>query len=148
LQDDTQRQDPAAAPPTAAPQPQPAPLGPAAAPPPPFASAPASTVSPRGLEGLRIDPGTETRSFGALPFAPDRDEPLPFHTDLDTALGYGYEHQEPMYLPLALSVGAGFKFGCGFMLAVGVSLFGLFLAASVIFFVAALAGVPVPGTSP
>jgi len=45
-------------------------------------------------------------------------------------------------------VGSGFKFGCGFMLAVGVSLFGLFLAASVIFFVAALAGVPVPGTSP
>jgi hypothetical protein len=53
-----------------------------------------------------------------------------------------------MYLPLALSVGAGFKFGCGFMLAVGVSLFGLFLAASVIFFVAALAGVPLPGATP
>ena len=37
---------------------------------------------------------------------------------------YGYEHQEPMYLPLALSVGAGFKFGCGFMLAVGVACSG------------------------
>jgi len=75
---------------------------------------------------------------------------LPFHTDLDSPLPFGYdsEHHEPMYLPLALSVGAGFKFGCGFMLAVGVSLFGLFLAGSVIFFVAALAGVPVPGTTP
>lgn len=75
-------------------------------------------------------------------------EPLPFNTDLDTSLQYGYEHQEPMYLPLALSVGAGFKFGCGFMLAVGISVFGLFLAASVVFFVAALAGVPMPGTVP
>jgi hypothetical protein len=53
-----------------------------------------------------------------------------------------------MYLPLALSVGAGFKFGCGLMLAFAVSAFGLFLAASVIFFVAALAGLPVPGTAP
>ena len=50
--------------------------------------------------------------------------------------------------PVNFSVGDGFKFGCGFMLAVGISLFGLFLAASVIFFVAALAGVPVPGATP
>jgi hypothetical protein len=130
------------------PQPQPAPITQAATS--PFApSAGTSTVTPRGLEHLRADPTPDDRSFGALPFTPGRhDEPLPFHTDLDTALSYGYEHQEPMYLPLALSVGAGFKFGCGFMLAVGVSLFGLFLAASVIFFVAALAGVPVPGATP
>ena len=50
-----------------------------------------------------------------------------------------------MYLPLALSVGAGFKFGCGFMLAFGVALFGLFLLLSVLFFVAALVGLPMPG---
>ena len=78
----------------------------------------------------------------------EHDDPNPFHSALDPSLSYGYEHQEPMYLPLALSVGAGFKFGCGFMLAVGISLFGLFLAASVIFFVAALAGVPLPGATP
>jgi hypothetical protein len=105
-------------------------------------------VAPRGLEGLRTDQGVEPRGFGALGLGAEPREPLPFHTDLDSSLAYGYEHQEPMYLPLALSVGAGFKFGCGFMLAVGVSLFGLFLAASVIFFVAALAGVPVPGATP
>jgi hypothetical protein len=113
-------------------------------------------VTPRGLDDLRSDPGVEPRGFGTLglsaePQQPYR-EPLPFHTDvhpdLDSPLSYGYEHQEPMYLPLALSVGAGFKFGCGFMLAVGVSLFGLFLAASVIFFLAALAGLPVPGATP
>ena len=125
------------------------------------------TAEPRGLEGLRAESGgVEPRGFGALGLAPDRTEslreairndalhtnplrePLPFHTDLDTSLPYGYDQQEPMYLPLALSVGAGFKFGCGFMLAVGVSLFGLFLAVSVIFFVAALAGLPVPGAAP
>jgi hypothetical protein len=139
--------------------------------PPPVSAAPApaaeSTVTPRGLEALRAESGgVEPRGFGTLGLAPDRTEslreairndalrtdplrePLPFHTDLDTSLPYGYDQQEPMYLPLALSVGAGFKFGCGFMLAVGVSLFGLFLAASVIFFVAALAGVPLPGATP
>jgi hypothetical protein len=105
-------------------------------------------VIPLSNEGQRTEPGSEPRGFGSLGLAPERSEPLPFHTDLDTSLPYGYEHPEPMYLPLALSVGAGFKFGCGFMLAVGVSLFGLFLAASVIFFVAALAGVPVPGAIP
>ena len=96
------------------------------------------------LEGLRAESGgVEPRGFGTLGLAPDRTEslreairndalrtdpsrePLPFHTDLDTSLPYGYDQQEPMYLPLALSVGAGFKFGCGFMLAVGISLFGL-----------------------
>ena len=162
MQDDTQRpespaapaqgvsQQPASAPPTASASPGPSPA------PAPAAGAPAT---PRGIESLRADPGVEPRGFGSLglgsglsSLAAEPREPLPFHTDLDTSHLYGYdqhEPQEPMYLPLALSVGAGFKFGCGFMLAVGVSLFGLFLAASVIFFIAALAGVPgLPGSVP
>ena len=49
-----------------------------------------------------------------------------------------------MYLPLALSVGAGFKFGCGFMLAMGMAAFALFLAFSVVFFIASLMGIPLP----
>jgi hypothetical protein len=117
---------------------------------------PESTVSPRGLEGLRAtDPNPQPRPFdplGSYGVGSAVREPLPFHTDLDAPLPFGYdhdpEHHEPMYLPLALSVGAGFKFGFGFMLAVAVSVFGLFLAASVIFFVAALAGLPVPGAMP
>ena len=174
MQDDTQRTDaatPGALPPTPAAPGQTVPATPPPTTPSPAPAAPApaaeSTVTPRGLEGLRADSGgVEPRGFGSLGLAPDRTEslreairndalrsdalrePLPFHTDLDTSLPYGYEQHEPMYLPLALSVGAGFKFGCGFMLAVGVSLFGLFLAASVIFFVAALAGVPLPGATP
>lgn len=149
MQDDTQRHERAAAPPSGSPPPQPQPLPISPTGPAPATSPPASTVTPRGLEELRSESSTEPRGFGTLGFAPpERNDPLPFHTDLDSPLSYGYEHQEPMYLPLALSVGAGFKFGCGFMLAVGVSLFGLFLAASVIFFVAALAGVPIPGATP
>ena len=159
MQDDTQRTD-APAPSTPGVQ-QPPPTTPSPASPPP-APAAESAAEPRNLEGIRADSGgVEPRGFGSLGLAPDRTEslreairndalrePLPFHTDLDSALPYGYDHQEPMYLPLALSVGAGFKVGCGFMLAVGISLFGLFLAASVIFFVAALAGVPLPGATP
>ena len=169
MQDDTQRPDAPAAPAPAAPQPQttpqPQPTPPPTAPANPAPSpAPQGPATPRGLESLRADSGVETRGFGSLglgtglgtglgsTLSAEPREPLPFHTDLDTSHLYGYdhvEHQEPMYLPLALSVGAGFKFGCGFMLAVGVSLFGLFLAASVIFFVAALAGVPgLPGSTP
>ena len=147
------RQAGQAAPPPTAPPPAYQPPAPAAA---------EGAATPRNLEGLRTETtGVEPRGFGSLGLAPDRTEslreairndalrePLPFNTDLDTSLPYGYDQHEPMYLPLALSVGAGFKFGCGFMLAVGISLFGLFLAASVIFFVAALAGVPLPGATP
>jgi hypothetical protein len=138
LQDDTQRPEQAPAPGQPA---SPPPTTPPAQPP---AQPTESTVSPRGLEHLRSESTTFSQSLGLTP----EHEEHPFHGGLDTSLPYGYEHQEPMYLPLALSVGAGFKFGCGFMLAVGISLFGLFLAASVIFFVAALAGVPLPGASP
>jgi len=49
-----------------------------------------------------------------------------------------------MYLPLALSVGAGFKFGCGFLLATGMAAAALLLLFSVIFFVATLMGIPLP----
>ena len=147
MQDDTQRSDATPAPAPGGPQPAPTT-------PPPTAPTPRpnqSTVTPRGLEGLRTESlGAEPRGFGSLGLAPERHDPLPFHTDLDTSLAYGYEGEphEPVYMPLALSVGAGFKFGCGFMLAVAVSMFGLFLAASVVFFVAALAGLPVPGATP
>jgi hypothetical protein len=151
LQDDTQRTDAAAPTTTGAPPPQSGQAAPPPTTPPPAspspASAPESTATPRGFGSL----GLTTDRTEAIREALRADalrEPLPFQTDLDSSLPYGYEHHEPMYLPLALSVGAGFKFGCGFMLAVGVSLFGLFLAASVIFFVAALAGVPVPGATP
>ena len=51
---------------------------------------------------------------------------------------------EPIYLPMALSVGAGFKFGCGFMLALAKAALALFLVSSVIFFVASLLGLPLP----
>ena len=132
MQDDSQR-------------PEQAPL--AAAPTPPPQAPAESTVNPRGLEGLRNPPGTVPSGLSALGLTSEHDDPLPFHSGLDTSLPYGYEHQEPMYLPLALSVGAGFKFGCGFMLAVGVTFFALFLVLSVLFFVAALIGIPLPGTA-
>src|SRR5581483_6241993 len=119
----------------------------AAAPAPPPPAPPESTVTPRGLEGLLNQPSSPTSGLSALGLTSEHDDPLPFHSSLDTSLPYGYEHQEPMYLPLALSVGAGFKFGCGFMLAVGVTAFALFLVLSVLFFVAALAGIPMPGTA-
>ena len=130
MQDDSQRQEQGPAP---------------AVPAPPPAAPPESTVSPHGLEGLLNQPAGPSSGLGALGLTSEHDDPLPFYSSLDTALPYGYEHQEPMYLPLALSVGAGFKFGCGFMLAVGVTAFALFLLLSVLFFVAALAGIPLPG---
>jgi hypothetical protein len=141
LQDDTQR-------PEQGPPPAPTP-GPPASPQPSQPAAPSpqpneSTVTPRGLEQLRGESTGTTSGLSALGLTSEHEE-HPFHAGLDTSLTYGYEHQEPMYLPLALSVGAGFKFGCGFILAVGVAVFAMFLLLSVLFFVAALAGVTLPG---
>ena len=119
--------------PPPSPAPATAPPGPAtgqppaaeARPPQPQSPTPAveGAASPRGLEGLRVE----------------REVPR------DYSLEYGQaEHVEPLYLPMALSVGAGFKFGCGFMLAVAISGLALFLVFSVVFFVASLVGVPFP----
>jgi len=105
-------------------------------------------VSPRGLEGLHGQSPSVSSTLSSLGIGPEHDDPLSFHNSFDTSVPYGYDHQEPMYLPLALSVGAGFKFGCGFMLAIGVAAFALFLLLSVLFFVAALAGIPMPGAPP
>ena len=135
MQDDTQR-----------PEQTPAPSQPSSQPtPPPVATPNETTVTPRGLEHLRSESsGGVASGFGSLGLGAEEDQ-HPFHAGLDTSLPYGYDHPEPMYLPLALSVGAGFKFGCGFMLALGVTVFALFLVLSVLFFVAALVGLPLPG---
>jgi hypothetical protein len=51
---------------------------------------------------------------------------------------------ETVFMPLTLTVGSGFKFGCGFLLAVAFATLALFLLLSVIFFVASLMGLPLP----
>ena len=81
--------------------------------------------TPRGIENLRVE-----RQPASAPAA--------HQPEYEPATG------EPLYLPLALSVGAGFKFGCGFMLAVGLMGLALFLVFSVVFFVASLMGIPFP----
>jgi hypothetical protein len=83
--------------------------------------------SPRGIENLRVE----------------REPSIPVAR---ATLEYGAAHDQadPIYLPLALTVGAGFKFGCGLMLAVATSALALFLVLSVIFFIASLAGIPLP----
>jgi len=121
VQDETQPQQPASGGPPAS--------QPAAAPQPAAESAPAASPAPAAegppephdLESLRVQ--RETAPIGSL---------------------YPQEHVEPMYLPLALSVGAGFKFGCGFLLATGMAAAALLLLFSVIFFVATLMGIPLP----
>jgi hypothetical protein len=54
------------------------------------------------------------------------------------------DHIEPIYVPMALTVAAGFKFGCGFMMALAFATLTLFLVVSVVFFAASLMGVPLP----
>ena len=53
---------------------------------------------------------------------------------------------EPVFTPFSLTVGDGFKFGCGFTMAVAIaSLIGL-LIISLFFLAASLAGIPLPGS--
>ena len=49
-----------------------------------------------------------------------------------------------VYTPFALSVGDGFKFGCGLVLAIFVTIMTLALIAAIAFLVASLAGVSLP----
>ena len=127
-----------APPPPASGEPAAAPAAsPTGAPQPPLSPPVDQRPSPRGPDNLRTAPG---------PVAP----PAPPEPVVSPTLPvYTPEHVEPMYLPLALSVGAGFKFGCGFMLAMGMAAFALFLAFSVVFFIASLMGIPLPiGAAP
>ena len=154
MQDETQRQEAVAGP---APQPVPRPAPPQQSPAPDPQLAPAAPrvqepvradgpATPRGLENLRPVP-TETPAPPSVdPRAYQPADAHVFHAAAEPT-AYAPEYQEPMYLPLALSVGAGFKFGCGFMLALGVSLLGLFLVFSVLFFIASLAQIPLPGVT-
>jgi hypothetical protein len=59
-------------------------------------------------------------------------------------LEYAPDQLETPYLPLTLSVGSGFKFGCGLLLAIAFASLALFLVLSVAFFVASLMGLPLP----
>lgn len=48
------------------------------------------------------------------------------------------------YVSLGLTVGDGFKFGCGLVMAVAIATVGLVVLASVVFLIASLIGLPVP----
>ena len=155
MQDETQRQE-AVTGPAPQPMPRPAPPPPSTASDPHLAPQPARVqepvrtdgpATPRGLENLRQAPAeSRVPPVADSRVAPPGDAHL-FHAAAEPTT-YTPEYQEPMYLPLALSVGAGFKFGCGFMLALGVSVLGLFLVFSVLFFIASLAQIPLPGMTP
>ena len=53
---------------------------------------------------------------------------------------------EPVFTPFSLTVGDGFKFGCGFMMALAIALLILLLIFSLFALAASLVGVPLPGT--
>ena len=53
---------------------------------------------------------------------------------------------EPVFTPFSLTVGDGFKFGCGFMMALAIAILILLLIFSLFALVASLVGVPLPGT--
>ncbi len=52
---------------------------------------------------------------------------------------------EPVFTPFSLTVGDGFKFGCGFMMALAIALLILLLMVSLFSLAASLIGVPLPG---
>jgi hypothetical protein len=52
---------------------------------------------------------------------------------------------EPVFTPFSLTVGDGFKFGCGFMMALAIALLILLLIFSLFALAASLVGVQLPG---
>ena len=74
-------------------------------------------------------PGPSDQDTVVAPAAPDRlVEDLP----------------EPVFTPFSLTVGDGFKFGCGLTMALFIALLILFLFATVLYLAATLVGVPLP----
>jgi hypothetical protein len=67
-------------------------------------------------------------------------EPPPLPPDDAVAL------PEPVYTPFSLTVGDGFKFGCGFTMALAIAALILLLILSLFFLAASLVGVRLPGT--
>ena len=56
------------------------------------------------------------------------------------------ELPEPVFTPFSLTVGDGFKFGCGFTMALAIAALILLLILSLFFLAASLVGVRLPGT--
>jgi hypothetical protein len=52
---------------------------------------------------------------------------------------------EPVFTPFSLTVGDGFKFGCGFTMALVIAMLIGLLALSLVFLMANLVGAPIPG---
>jgi hypothetical protein len=71
--------------------------------------------------------------------APRTDGPVPAPVASVTPVD-----QPVAYVSLGLTVGDGFKFGCGLVMAVAIAAVGLLVLASVVFLVASLVGLPVP----
>ena len=51
---------------------------------------------------------------------------------------------EPVFTPFSLTVGDGFKFGCGFMMAATIALLIALLVAAVVVLAASILNVPLP----
>ena len=51
---------------------------------------------------------------------------------------------EPVFTPFSLTVGDGFKFGCGFTMALTIAVLIGLLALSLVFLLASLVGAPLP----
>ena len=110
---------------------------------------PPAPPSQATAEGTPAPRGPEREPAAATPASRNSGGQLAYETaPVGRPPGYPLDQQEPIYLPLALSVGAGFKFGCGFMMAVTMTALVVFLVLSIVFFVATLIGIPLPLIAP
>lgn len=64
---------------------------------------------------------------------------------------YSYEPQRMsdvpesvLYVPLAVTVGDGFKFGCGFFMAAVAAVLGVFVLMAALFLISSLTGITLP----
>ena len=132
----TEPANPAAAPENATPPPTPPPADPAEATPSATqpATAPAGPPPPQPAQVVetttapRPGPAPVTESVPAAPrSALERTLPL-----------------DPIFSPFSLTVGDGFKFGCGFLMALTIASLIGFLVLSLILLIASLVGAPLP----
>jgi hypothetical protein len=109
--------------------------------PPPAASPSESRASPELAQGV-----TEGRPLGSLPIvesamAADSEAP-PAMVPHPVSPG----QRDVMFVPLAVSIGDGFKFGCGFFMAMVLAALVGFVVLALLFVVTSLLGLNLPIT--
>jgi hypothetical protein len=112
------------------------------------AQQPEHTSEPAPPESPRVEPAPAPPPEHAEPIEPAEAPPLPADGTMPvtTVRPAAPAERELVYIPLAVNIGDGFKFGCGFFLAMVLALLVGFVLLAALFVLTGLFGLNLPLT--